>query len=286
MVLGTLALTAFLIARGVTTLVGGAIAPWPGGSAPRAAEAADRGDRAAMACAILARNAFDSTVGPIACDGEDTPEPTTVIAPDPGEPAACDGSLRLVATYVPRHDAGVSFASIRDASGRAFLYAAGMSIGGHEVSVIEPQRVELRTGDTACTLALFDRAPEAATARAALIATARPATEIPGVRAVGDRVEVSSSTISRAIADPMAFAGTMRALPTAGGLRLAGIRADHALASFGVRSGDVVRALDGAPLDGPDAWLGAMGAIARPGAHTLEIERGGRRVQLGVDVVP
>ena len=118
------------------------------------------------------------------------------------------------------------------------------------------------------------------------MATAGPAAAIPGVRAVGDRVEVSSSTISRAIADPMAFAGTIRAMPTAGGLRLAGIRSDHALASFGVRSGDVIRTLDGAALDGPDAWLGAMGSIARPGAHTLEIERRGQRVQIGVDVVP
>jgi general secretion pathway protein C len=239
-----------------------------------------------MGCEILARNAFDSATGAIACDGDDPTGTGGATDPvDTTEPAACDASLRLVATYVPQRDPSESFASIRDGSGRALLYAIGMAVGARQVSSIERERVELRQGGVACTLALFERGAAPGSAEGPP-PSAPPRAPLAGVRTVGDRVEVSASTISRAIADPMSFAGTMRALPAAGGLRLAGIRSDHALAAFGIRSGDLVRTLDGAPLDGPDAWLGAMGAIARPGAHMLEIERGGRRVEIGVDVVP
>lgn len=285
--MATLTLVAALLAEGATTLLGAAITLAPRLRDAHGAAANERGDRAAIGCTILARNAFDSSTGAIDCEGPDVDIAITGEGGARPEPSSCDASIRLVATYVERDGDASRVALIRDATGGSLLYSPGMSIGEQVVVSIDPERVALRRNELDCTLALFEGAPAPPVAATAAPAPARAATALPaGARMVGDRLEISAATITRAIADPRSLAGSLRAAPVAGGLRLSGITPEHPLAQLGVRSGDVVRAIDGAALDGPDAYLAALTAIRRTGAHAIQLSREGRAVSVGIDVQP
>ena len=183
---------------------------------------------------------------------------------------------------------------IRDASGSALLYAPGMSIGEQLVDAVDPGRVLLRRNDVTCAIALFDPRPPQVLAAAPPSPPPPPPSRPPpgfvspldGIRVVGERLEVRSDAISRAIASPETIAGTLRATPVQGGLRLHGIARQHPLTALGVRNGDVIRSVDGHALGSPDAWLDALSAIQRTGAHEIAIARRGEAITVGVDVTP
>lgn len=280
-VMTTLALTALFLARGATELASLALLGAPARPARAPAPPASSGgdDRA---CAILARNAFDGR-GSLSCE-----EPAVVREEPPqvattAEPAACDGALRLMGTYV-RRDARPPLALVARGADASQVVTVGDSVESGVVTRVEMDRIELALEGSTCTLAMFREHEEAPQ-----LVTARPAPALEGLRVSGDHVALDRSTIDRALRDPRLGLGRLRAVPTtasdgSAALRLLGIGRDHPLAALGVRSGDLVRALDGRSLDGADAWLDALAIARRPGSHTVELERAGERRTVVVEI--
>jgi hypothetical protein len=280
-VLITLGALALLLAQAAVDLLGASLrldAP----ALPRARASAEptwRTDRDAGGCALLARNVFDAR-GPIPCDAPPPPPARPELDAEPG--ATCEGPMRLVATYVRRGDGTRSIAAVVDASGSARIVVEGMALGERVVASVASERVVLREdGGAACLLTLFARRERVV----AIEAPPATTTPLPGVRVLGDRIEVDRSAIDRAVADPSSALGRLRAIPQADGVRLFGIRRDHPLAIAGVENGDVLRALDGRPMADPDAWLEALTIVRTPGLHSIELDRRGARTALSLSVI-
>jgi S1-C subfamily serine protease len=68
------------------------------------------------------------------------------------------------------------------------------------------------------------------------------------------------------------------------GLRLDGIRSDGPMAAIGLRSGDVIRAINGLDLDSPERAIDAYLKLRAASHISIAADRAGRRIQLDYDV--
>ena len=83
-------------------------------------------------------------------------------------PPPCEGSIRLVASYVRTNAPDQSFAAITNATGTSLLYTAGMRVDDREVVEIMRNRVILRpSGAPLCSLSMFAEVPVATAPRVA-----------------------------------------------------------------------------------------------------------------------
>lgn len=263
-VLLTLALVAYFLARGAVTLLAEALP-----AAPRARLASARS-------ALPARGELElASLEHLAGLTSGLP------APPPPAARACAAPRRLIATVVDRGDEGRSFAAIASASGRTELLGPGASWGEMRLAQIDEGAVLIEEGGESCVLPLFDAAPSTPAAP-----PASPA--VDGVRPIDEHtVEIDRALASRLASDPTPILGELRAIPheAAGqivGYRLYGIRAGSLTHAIGLRNGDTLRAVDGTVTTD----LGAMLALAErlqravPEVIHLELERRGSPVTL------
>lgn len=205
------------------------------------------------------------------------------VAPDPPDgpagpapPTACAPGWRLVgALVVPRHPER-SIAAVRAPDGAAVLAPAGHHAGHTLVGVHHAAAVLRRDDGTECLLPMFTphEAPPPDQ-------TAGPP-EDPAVTRVGAhhfRVERAAVLAARR------HAPTVRLQPVTRGGQLAGARVLGArpgtlVHRAGVRSGDVIRAVDGAPLHGPAQGVEAWGRLMRGEPVRVTVTRDGRSVEL------
>lgn len=313
-ILFTLLICALLCARGATQILASSLLPVQDKSAetspmrrlarsmPEEREPSAR----ELAMSVLTRNVFDSTIGSMPWDAPvDQTEPppeeegmAPVVDPD-GEPAFCQGALRLVASFVVPRVPALSFASI-EAGGKTMLYRAGMQVDGHDVVGIREHRVFMRpSGRALCQIAMF-KPPEVPGAPAPTAEMMPPAVEAPappssggsgglsddelsqGITQVSDtQYNVARSLLDKVLSNQSELMRAARIIPYEEngrviGVKVYGIRRSSLLGRLGVQNGDVLRTINGFDLSSPDSALEAYTKLREMDQFTIAMVRRGQ----------
>ena len=125
-------------------------------------------------------------------------------------------------------------------------------------------------------------ATTAPVARVQRVATAQPAQPQPSATPDGDSGSIMTQRELRAILDnPAQFAGKgFRMKPVLKGGEIIGMRvaikdASHPLARLGIQNGDVVKSLNGTPINGPEALSSIYRVLRNTSNLSFEVDRGG-----------
>jgi type II secretory pathway component PulC len=167
------------------------------------------------------------------------------------------------------------------AGGESKLYRQGAELSpGLTIFSILKDRVVLQRGGTIETLILPHFASDPASRPRVALARASPTGYEPG--------EVEGSSAPRAV--PGALARTLNLRPAIEGGQRIGMRimatpqGNRALAALGLNAGDVITNVAGADGDGSSTSLWElMSKINEGDGTTLDIERGGRHLQVTID---
>ena len=315
-ILATLSSTAFLSAEGTTQLVASRFLDVPVDVAPAAPSGTTptKAGHVRDGHPLLSHQIFDSALGEIDWDepqvetgpGEeagDAPPPAPVVDWHEGDPQPppCDGSIRLVGSYVRRSEHDQSFAAITNATGSSLLYRAGMTVDERGVVAVEPNFVVLRPASgQLCSIAMFGSAPPIATA-----SVAPPIVTVPseggGDPALGISAEemeqniqqlsetsfsVNRSLITRLLANQAALMSAARVIPHEEdghvvGVKIYGIRRSSLLGHLGIQNGDMLRTINGFDLTNPTAVLDAYSRLST--ADSLQIAMTRRGAPVSVD---
>jgi general secretion pathway protein C len=316
-VLATLTVTAFLFSQGATQLIASAfldVAPAAPQRAARergAAPASTRPSREEIGRAILQRNIFDSNTGAVPWDEppppvvELAPEETPVEEIDPNAPPPpCEGSIRLVASYVRQRSPDQSFAAITNATGASLLYMAGMNIDDRRVIAIQSDRVILQpTGGSLCSISMFGTQPAVATARTVpavpVIAEVAPAASEGGISTeeLDANIQQISETsyavnrtlVDRLLANQAELMRTARVIPhevdgRVVGVKIYGIRRSSLLGRLGIQNGDMLRTINGFDLTEPDSVLEAYTRLRSADRLSMSLDRRGQPVTMDYQI--
>lgn len=301
--LGTLLLCALLCAQGATQLLASSLLPLDTGKKPAAARARkDPTDQTpsprTLAQAVLTRNMFDSQTGSISWDppvsemplvGDDE-GPVSPVGDPLGEPEFCQGTVRLVASFVVPFLPGMSFASL-DSNGKTMLYRAGMQIDGNELVGIREHRVFLRpSGRPLCQVVMFKPpdvpgvppAPVAAPEVAAAPAKGLNDDELnQGITQLSDtQYAVTRSLLDKVLGDQAELMRAARVIPYEEngrviGVKVYGIRRSSMLGRLGIQNGDVLRTINGFDLSSPDSALQAYTKLREMDQFSIAMIRRG-----------
>jgi general secretion pathway protein C len=318
-VLSTLALSALFLARGTTNLVAGALFPIEAG--PETSGASGKAQKAPGTDppdihAILKRNAFDPTTGPLwPPKPVETPlDPNAPVAieneqADPNKlPPSCDQTVKLIAAVYSERDPEWSFASLGNGSTPPLLYREGSKVADREIVSIYPSAVYMRQGNgKLCSLTLF--VDPAAQAQAAAVpppaeAAAQPAAPpMPNASGGSSEAELDAAitkvsdtqyTVKRAFVDKLLGdqAEMMRAARIVPheengqvvGVKLYGIRRNSLLGKLGIQNGDLLRNINDMNMGSPDSALEAYSKLRSANDLKVAITRRGQDMSLGFGI--
>jgi general secretion pathway protein C len=323
-ILVTLALCALFLARGTTSLVAGSLLPVsPPKVAAATGGAAERppGTEPPDALAILKRNIFDPTTGPLPKPIEAPVDAVVAEQPPPAElqpgevPPPCEGtSLKLVAAIYSDKHPEWSFATLISGAAQPLLYRKGGRVEENEVYSIYPKAVFLRQGNGRfCSLALFapppvpGQTPNAFAARSAIAPS--PTTTPPIASALGGApggiseeelnqnvtaVSESKYTVQRTFVDKILqnqaeIMRSARIVPheengSVVGVKLYGIRRNSLLGKLGLQNGDLLRTMNGFDMASPDSALEAYSRLRSANNLSVAVVRRGRPMNLDYDI--
>ena len=266
LVVGTLALCAWLHARGFAALIGGGLA------APRlhvVSEALAATDPVLPRSAdpILARNPFDSVTGPLLGVA---PAPSTDVSTD--ATAACDGVRVLSIVAADDPDWSLVVLDVRGEREPILRRRGGAA----------PDRVLLQRDGTPCVARIFAPAgappppPPAAVARG-IVRTGTDSFALD--RAARDALIDGAGDLMRSVAVRPEKQGD-----DVVGLRITTLKPGTPLDALGIRAGDVLQSLDGIPLTSPDRMLQAYARVRTEERVRVVVLRDGRQLQLDYQV--
>ena len=285
-----IALVAVCVAHAAAGVIAGATwgrgrpLAWPAPQLSRAGDAA----RAKAIDLIVRRNVFCSTCAP----------PAAVVPARQGELASTGArptllALRLVAIMFapPPTDPRWSLAIIRDDDARTTaLYMLRSTIRQATVDRIDETRVYLDFGGGRHEFLdlLAQPAPRASgQTPAPVLPNAKTGAAFrDGIRRTGEhQYEVRRSTLDAWLGDPSQLASEVRILPEirdgrAAGVRLLGVRPEGPFAAIGLRSGDVLVAINGLEMNGLDQAMAAYIKLRNAGHVSLAVERNGQKINL------
>jgi general secretion pathway protein C len=220
----------------------------------------------------------------------------------PAPSGPCGGVVVRVITASKDED--WAFTSIAPAADQpAVIRRIGERVGNWRVSAIEWDRVWLQSGGGRCAVGMHLGAREAAESVGALPRTKKPALEeveappwyVPDEIAEAiDHSRTNELTIPRQAVDAIFDQGAvllagMRLEPLRSGekvvgLRMEDVKTDSLLERLGVESGDVLLALNDAPLASLDSAVEALERARRGGSLVARLERQGEVFDLRVRV--
>jgi general secretion pathway protein C len=268
--MGTLALCAWLHARGFAALVGGGFAT-PPLHVETEALAAPEPLRSRSADPILARNPFDSVTGPLL----GAPPASSADVTTPGI-AACDGVR--VESIVAADDPDWSFVVLDVRGEREPL----LRRRGAEVLAIAPDRVLLQRDGTPCVARMFASPgaappPSLAAVSRGIVRTGADSFALD--RSARDALVDGAGDLMRSVAVRPEKQGD-----DVVGLRIATLKPGTPLDALGVRAGDVLVSLDGIALTSPDRMLQAYARVRTEERVRVVVLRDGRQLQLDYQV--
>jgi general secretion pathway protein C len=301
-VAGGLCFAAYLQAGGISSLVAARLpAPMPSASpagkpspSPRATARQGR-----ESSAILARNAFDSRVGPL--DGSATPpptaEPVVTSAPlDPSDAPPCSsGSVVLI---TESDDPDFSFALLKGSSGSK-MRRVGDDLDGKKVELIAWDRVVLGSGSDRCSLRMHTGSakssepskPEpASTPTSAVEQAAALAQASNGGSSEGGITKVSDTQYVIERGGPEKMVEVQQAFMKSGrtvdgkGIRLYRSSQSTILGKLGMKKGDTIQSINGFDMSNPDKAIEAYGRLKTSKNVAFVVERGGKNVTIDVTI--
>jgi general secretion pathway protein C len=327
LVLVTLALSAYFSARGVTSLVAGAVLPpepvaAAAGGAGKASGQRPPGSELPDVAAILARNVFDPTTGPLpkAAEPTEPTEPTESLVDEPVAegvlPPPCDGAVKLVATVYQERTPEWSFASMTSGSEPPMLYRVGGHVGDKDIVSIYPKAVYMRGANKRlCSLVMFvDRSamasaavppPVAARAVGDAVTTEPPAASPPialgggafteaeldsNIKSSGEtKFSVARGFVDKVLQNQAEIMRSARIVPheengQVVGVKLYGIRRNSLLGKLGLQNGDLLRTINGFAMSSPDTALEAYSKLRTSNNLSVAVVRRGRPMNVEYDI--
>ncbi|MGD8859819.1 MAG: type II secretion system protein GspC [Myxococcales bacterium] len=315
-VLVTLALCAFFLARGATALLVGAILP----PEPLSTAAATGGAPAPRPPgfdppdikAILKRNIFDRETGPLwppkvpepeVVETDTAPVPPALL---PGElPPPCEGSTKLIAAVHSEGRPEWSFASLGEGKGDALLYREGSTLDGKQVVNIYPKAVYLKDDSgKLCSITMFAEAeveaperPQRPTPRRST--AARKSSRKDGIdkddldsnitKVSDTKFTVQRSLVDKVLENQAEIMRSARVVPheqngKVVGVKLYGIRRNSLLGKLGLQNGDLLRTINGYEMSSPDTALEAYSKLRSASDLSIAVTRRGRAMNLEYEI--
>lgn len=242
--------------------------------------------------AILARNIFDSTVGPIDPDAP-ADIPVEEFDDETAELLPCDDqNLKLLATVVSDSNAQWSFASL--AQGReTHLHRIGAHIGDRTVADITWQYVFFEEEDGYCYLDLFSdtNLDKLKAKRGRGIPRSGVSSRLKkGVKVIGKNKRlVKRRLVKEVMADPKRFTQNVRFRPRKQNGKLIGYQVrrmhrDSPLSLLGLKKRDVIKKINGIPLTNMDNVFKAYHGLGSAENIRLAINRRGKPMELEVRI--
>ncbi|WP_426750521.1 type II secretion system protein GspC [Myxococcus sp. Y35] len=214
-------------------------------------------------------------------------KPSTTGGPDAPPTAAMNTSLRLklLGTLVA-HDSQWSLASVEDLDARRIRSVmTGDELLGARIVSIERERITFSI-DGREEYLQFTR--HGATPLAPVLANVAPLDS--GIRAVGEHTyEVSRRSIDDALNNMDGLLSQARVVPAfrdgkPQGFKLYAVKKGSLYEQLGVQTGDVLRRINGIPLDSPERALEAFTLLRGTPHIELDIERGGAPIRKVYDM--
>lgn len=233
----------------------------------------------------IARGGLFHTVTDAAATPETaTPETADTCPPSPGP-------LSLLATMAAEPPTW-SMAIVADGGPDTRLVKEGQALGDYTVHTIARERLVLARGGRYECIALGPRrrTPTVSSARDTSSAPGSAATPSGEIRPLGnDRYIIPRRFVSDLMDHPESVSGEARAVPhfrngQASGFKLVGVRRGGLLGQLGVRSGDVLVGVDGAPVRSANDVLKVYARLPETDHLSLELERRGRRRTVEIEL--
>ena len=180
-----------------------------------------------------------------------------------------------------------AFAIIKiPAEKQQMLYRTGDMVGPAEIVRIERNRVILNNAGRQEMLEVAFDAPSLASAgkRGSGAYVPKGIKKVSANRYILDRKEVD-----RLSGDMSQFMTQVRVVPNivrgkASGYKLMNVKRGSLVESVGLQNGDIVKEINGKPIDKPEAAFGAYQQLKDDGRFVIEIERKGKRETLSYDI--
>jgi general secretion pathway protein C len=301
----TLGLCAFFSAQGLANLLALKLLPYhprDAANAKAVAPAELKGERAPDAMAILHRNIFDPTTGPLP-----KPEPELGAEDETAEdqeaeelgdklPQACEGSVRLVASMYSLKDPEWSFASLSLGSGSPLLYRIGNPVESKKVHAIFSEAVLLKAANgSLCSLTMF-KSPNAPPPKPAAVAPAEAAASSgdaeldQGIKQVSEtKYTVRRSLVDKLLQNQGELMRSARVVPheengRVVGVKLYGIRKSSLFGKLGLQNGDMLRTINGFDMGSPDSALEAYAKLRSASNLSLAMVRRGNAVTMEYNI--
>jgi general secretion pathway protein C len=306
-VLITLGLCAFFLARGTTHLVALKLMPLRAPALRTEAakgtntDSLPKGELPPDMHAILERNIFDPLTGslpktPATGTGpsrEDQPE-TTPLA-DGQMPPPCDGTVRLVAAIFSPRKEDWSFASLALSAGSPLLYRPGNTVEGRTVDSIYPEAVFLKNASgVLCSLTMFKSPNQPPPAPVAAVAAAAPTSadaELDqGIKQQSEtKYTVKRSLVDKLLQNQAELMRSARVVPheengRVVGVKLYGIRKSSLLGKLGLQNGDMLRTINGFDMGSPDSALEAYAKLRSASNLSMAVVRRGNAVTMEYNI--
>ncbi len=297
-VAGALAIGAYFTARGACSLVGAEIvtgAPIGGVHAITVPPPSPPPDRAADAELILTRNVFDSTTGRL--DGREDPAVQAHAAAnaDPYEDPDCSGGRVLLIAGADSPE--WSFAVVAQPGiPRGVMRRRGDPVGSATVVHVGWDRIWLASAEGRCQLRLgeADRgakaAPQPTTAPPPTAPGARGSPGVPPeiasrIRQTGEReFKVERGALDMILERQADLMRSARVFPVREGNDVVGVglmvKPNSVLSMLGLKSGDVVRSINGFSLADPQKALEAYARLRSADRLQLDLVRQGQGMTL------
>jgi general secretion pathway protein C len=296
----TLALVAYFLASGTSELIAASLM----GSLPSPYESPVQGLKKLRpprrkkierksGRAILERNIFDSTVGPIDPDGRPD-EPAKEDPDEPDELSPCDESnLKLLATVVSDSDDRWSFASLSEGQ-ETRLHRVGDKVGDQTVAGITWRYLFLEEESDLCFLDLFGESNLAKHGtKTSPQGRKRSRTNgrlQKGVKILGNNERVvDRQIVNEVMANPTKFSKNVRFRPERKNGRIIGyklrrMRRGGPLSLLGLKRRDVIKEINGVALTSMDKVIKAYQGLSSADEIRFSVNRKGRPLELKVRV--
>jgi general secretion pathway protein C len=306
-ILITLGCCAFFLAQGSTQLVAATWMPVRASSGSKSAaapgdDAPPKGELPPDRTAILARNMFDPTTGPLWPPKEsDTPgvgatETTATTTPlaNGQMPPPCEGQVRLVAAIYSTIMPEWSFASLATGQGSPLLYRIGNQVDGKEVDSVYPEAVFLKqTSGVLCSLTMFK--PPGTPTPPPVAKAADPEKKEGddldrGIRQQSDtKYQVQRSLVDKLLTNQAELMRSARVVPHEEngrviGVKLYGIRRSSLLGKLGIQNGDMLRTINGFDMSAPDSALEAYSKLRSASNLSVALVRRGSAVTMDYQI--
>lgn len=297
--LALLALLALLAAKAINNVVAGRIATLPTRiAAPEEVRATTTSAGTAAddwALTISARNLFNSTPpDPEEAKAEDPvaeaePELDPSKVPGPDDPCdKSDAGISLVATMVAEPEEW-SMAAIEDNDGDR-LVRIGQEIVDRRVMGIHRNRLVFANGGKFECVELGERNSKSRATRAPTLASTRSSADNDairdGVKKVGtNSYEIDRNMLNEQLNDLSKISRQARVIPhyrdgKPQGFKIVGVRPNSLYSHIGVRSGDVLKSVNGEEVTSPTKALELYEKLKTTDNVTLDVERRGRPTTL------